>query len=157
MANTPKKRKGPKVRRVPERTCIVCRQVRPKRELIRVVRTPDGHVELDATGKKSGRGAYLCARRSCWEPALHKGRLEREFELTLLPEDRAALEAYLESLPPETAAPVESATAATGDKPARGKRTRTSQPPAAEPTTQAPPAVGDRAVAAGEQAKDARA
>jgi predicted RNA-binding protein YlxR (DUF448 family) len=157
MANTPKKHKGPKVRRVPERTCIVCRQVRPKRELIRVVRTPDGHVELDATGKKSGRGAYLCARRSCWEPALHKGRLEREFELTLLPEDRAALEVYLESLPPETAAPVASATAATGDKPARGKRARTSHPPAADPTTQAPPAVGDRAVAAGEQAKDARA
>lgn len=92
-----------KQRRVPERTCIVCRQVRPKRELIRIVRTPSGHVELDPTGKKSGRGAYLCARRSCWEPALRKGKLEHEFELTLLPEDRAALEAYIESLPHETA------------------------------------------------------
>ncbi|HEU5439517.1 MAG TPA: YlxR family protein [Ktedonobacterales bacterium] len=156
MANTPKKRKGPKVRRVPQRTCIVCRQVRPKRELIRVVRTPDGHVELDATGKKSGRGAYLCARRSCWEPALHKGRLEREFELTLLPEDRAALEAYLESLPPETAAPVESATGTSTGKPSRGKRAQAPQPTAAEPTTRAAPAPGHDAKATGAQSTDAR-
>lgn len=92
-----------KQRRVPERTCIVCKQVRPKRELIRIVRTPENHVELDPTGKKSGRGAYLCARRSCWEPALHKGKLEHEFNLTLLPEDRIALEAYIETLPQETA------------------------------------------------------
>ena len=101
MANPPKKRKGPKVRRVPERTCIVCRQVRPKRELIRVVRTPDGHILLDPTSKKSGRGAYVCARRSCWDIALKKGKLEREFETTLTAEDRAALEAYYASLPPE--------------------------------------------------------
>jgi predicted RNA-binding protein YlxR (DUF448 family) len=96
-----KSKKPAKVRHVPQRTCVSCRQVRPKRELIRVVRTPSGHVELDATGKKSGRGAYLCARRSCWEPALSRGKLEQEFEITLLPEDRAALEAYGETLPTE--------------------------------------------------------
>jgi len=100
-----KHKQVPRQRHVPQRTCIVCRQVRPKRELIRVVRTPEGHVELDPGGKKSGRGAYLCARRSCWEPALHKGKLEHEFGVTLESEDRAALEAYLDSLPPE---PVES-------------------------------------------------
>jgi predicted RNA-binding protein YlxR (DUF448 family) len=99
-----KKTKQPqRARHVPQRTCIVCRQVRPKRELIRVVRTPDGHIALDPTGKKSGRGAYLCARRSCWEPALHQGRLEREFEMAIPAEDRPALEAYLDSLPPEVA------------------------------------------------------
>jgi uncharacterized protein len=99
-----KKAKQPqRPRHVPQRTCIVCRQVRPKRELIRVVRTPDGHIALDPTGKKSGRGAYLCARRSCWEPALHQGRLEREFEMAIPEEDRPALEAYLDSLPPEAA------------------------------------------------------
>ena len=88
---------------MPERTCVACKQQRPKRELIRIVRTSDGHVVLDPTGKKSGRGAYLCARRSCWEPALRKGKLEREFDMTLLPEDRAALEAYVETLPVEAA------------------------------------------------------
>ncbi len=105
-AATPRRRaKSQKPRHVPQRTCIACKQVRPKRELIRVVRTPEGHVEVDGTGKKSGRGAYLCARRSCWEPALKRGKLEQEFELTLLPEDRSALEAYLETLPQEPAAP----------------------------------------------------
>jgi predicted RNA-binding protein YlxR (DUF448 family) len=93
----------PKPRHVPERTCIACKQVRPKRELLRIVRTPDGHVLLDPSGKKSGRGAYLCAKRSCWEPALKKGRLEHEFELTLPDEDRAALEAFVETLPIEAA------------------------------------------------------
>ena len=101
-----KKPKQPqRTRHVPQRTCIVCRQVRPKRELIRVVRTGAGHIELDPTGKKSGRGAYLCARRSCWEPALHQGRLEREFEMAIPAEDRPALEAYLDSLPPEPTPP----------------------------------------------------
>src|SRR5215831_9604925 len=98
-----RRKQQPKPRHVPQRTCVACRQVRPKRELIRVVRTPAGHVELDPTGKKSGRGAYLCAKRSCWEPALRKGRLEHELETTLLPEDRAALEAYIETLPLEPA------------------------------------------------------
>ncbi len=83
----------------------MCKQERPKRELIRVVRTPDGHVLLDPTGKKSGRGAYLCAKRSCWEPALRKGRLEHEFGVTISPEDRAALDAYVDSLPPEAPDP----------------------------------------------------
>lgn len=98
-----KHQQQPRQRHVPQRTCIVCRQVRPKRELIRVVRTPAGHIELDPTGKKSGRGAYLCARRSCWEPALHQGRLQHEFGMAIPDEDLPALEAYLDSLPPEAA------------------------------------------------------
>lgn len=108
--NAPKKAKQPqKVRHVPERTCVACKQVRPKRELLRVVRTPDGHVLLDPTGKKSGRGAYLCAKRSCWEIGLKKGRLEHEFEVTLSEEDRAALEAFVETLPVEAPAPAKAA------------------------------------------------
>src|SRR5579859_5147759 len=125
QANAPRrKQQQPKQKHVPQRTCIVCRQVRPKRELIRVVRAPAGHVELDPTGKKSGRGAYLCARRSCWEPALHKGKLEREFELTLLPEDRAALEAYYETLPIEPASPAPGAGTAKSKKVATPKQTQ---------------------------------
>jgi predicted RNA-binding protein YlxR (DUF448 family) len=123
-----KAKKPPKPRHVPQRTCIACKQVRPKRELIRVVRTPDGHVELDATGKKSGRGAYLCAKRSCWEPALSRGKLEHEFELTLLAEDRAALEAFAETLPPEpSAAPKMGSTRSAGTQRQRVPKSSTSQ------------------------------
>ncbi|HEX8729094.1 MAG TPA: YlxR family protein [Ktedonobacterales bacterium] len=101
-AQAPRRRKAqPRQKHIPQRTCIACKQVRPKRELIRVVRTPDGHIALDPTSKKSGRGAYVCARRSCWDIALKKGKLEREFETTLSADDRAALEAYYASLPPE--------------------------------------------------------
>lgn len=84
---------------IPVRTCVACRESKPKRELLRVVRTPEGHVEIDATGKKSGRGAYLCARFSCWDTAIKKKRLEQEFELVISPEDRAELDAYIATLP----------------------------------------------------------
>ena len=96
-----KPRRAPRPRHVPQRTCVACKQVRPKRELLRIVRTPQGHVELDPTGKKAGRGTYLCARRSCWDLALKKNRLEHEFELTLDLADRTALEAFVETLPAE--------------------------------------------------------
>src|SRR5450432_4426794 len=96
VSKQPKKQKH-----VPLRTCISCRETKSKRELLRVVRTPDGHVAIDATGKKSGRGAYLCARRSCWENAIKKHRLEQEFEVTLSEEDRAGLDAYIATLPKE--------------------------------------------------------
>jgi hypothetical protein len=98
----------------------MCKQERPKRELIRVVRTPDGHVLLDPTGKMSGRGAYLCAKRSCWEPALRKGRLEHEFGVTISPEDRAALDAYVDSLPQE-------APDATAARPKRAAKTASAE------------------------------
>ena len=99
-SNAPKRPKH-----VPQRTCIACHQVKPKRELLRIVRTPEGHVEMDPTGKKSGRGAYLCATRFCWTTALKKKRLEQELETTISEEDRAALEAYIATLPPSEAAP----------------------------------------------------
>src|SRR5437588_9337494 len=84
---------------VPLRTCVACHETKPKRELLRVVRTPDGHVVIDATGKKSGRGAYLCARLSCWEDAIKKKRLEQEFAITISEEDRAGLDSYIATLP----------------------------------------------------------
>jgi uncharacterized protein len=102
MAKTAKQPKRPK--HVPLRTCIACHETKPKRELLRVVRTPDGHVVMDPTGKKSGRGAYLCARRSCWETAMKKKRLEQELETTISDEDRAALEAFIATLPPDETA-----------------------------------------------------
>lgn len=52
---------------VPQRTCIICRTIKPKRELLRVVRTPEQTLYLDNTGKAPGRGAYLCRDRLCWQ------------------------------------------------------------------------------------------
>lgn len=88
-----------KQKHVPLRTCVSCRKTKPKRELLRVVRTPDGHVLVDATSKKSGRGAYLCADFSCWEQAIKKQRLEQELETTISGEDRLELDRFIATLP----------------------------------------------------------
>jgi predicted RNA-binding protein YlxR (DUF448 family) len=87
------------LKHIPLRTCVSCHQTKPKRELLRIVRTPDGHVFIDATGKKSGRGAYLCARLVCWEQAFKGKRLEHEFEMQIRAEDRVALDEYVATLP----------------------------------------------------------
>jgi len=86
-------------RKKPQRTCIGCRHTATKRELIRVVRTPEGRAEVDPTGKQAGRGAYLCANRSCWQRALDRKLLNRALKMTLSDEDAARLRAYAESLP----------------------------------------------------------
>lgn len=59
-----------RVRKLPQRTCIGCRSVRPKKELVRIVRTPDGAILIDASGKQSGRGAYVCRSAQCLERAM---------------------------------------------------------------------------------------
>lgn len=66
-----------RVRRVPQRTCIGCQEVAGKRTLLRIVRTPEGIVELDTTGKRSGRGAYVHLEKACLEKALKGQRLAR--------------------------------------------------------------------------------
>lgn len=75
----------------PQRTCVNCRHVTAKRELIRLVRTADGSVEIDPSGKKNGRGSYLCRARKCWETALKSGRLEHSLNIVLDREHRALL------------------------------------------------------------------
>jgi predicted RNA-binding protein YlxR (DUF448 family) len=62
---------------IPLRKCIACHERYPKRELIRVVCTPEGTIELDLQGKRPGRGAYLCRKPQCWEVALEPKRLSR--------------------------------------------------------------------------------
>lgn len=69
----------PKVHRAPQRQCVACGQVRAKRDLVRVVRTPGGEVRVDATGKISGRGAYVCPEGACVDRAL-AGRLAGALE-----------------------------------------------------------------------------
>jgi predicted RNA-binding protein YlxR (DUF448 family) len=83
-----------KARHIPQRTCVGCRETSAKRQFVRVVRTPAGNVEVDATGKKSGRGAYLCPRPECWEEALRKDRLARALRTTLSQPDRVMLREY---------------------------------------------------------------
>ncbi len=73
----PKQAQPPRVRRQPQRTCVACRDVEGKRTLVRVVRTPDGTVELDVTGKKSGRGAYVHASVECVQKVVKTGGLSR--------------------------------------------------------------------------------
>lgn len=70
-------------RRVPERMCVGCKTMHPKRELIRVVRTPEGEVLLDLTGKKSGRGAYVCHSADCLDAALRGGRLNQALAISI--------------------------------------------------------------------------
>ena len=89
-----------RVKHIPQRTCVGCRTVMPKRQLIRIVRSPEG-VQVDSTGKLAGRGAYLHDRRSCWERGL-KGALARALMTELVTEDRERLQAYLETLPEES-------------------------------------------------------
>jgi predicted RNA-binding protein YlxR (DUF448 family) len=85
----------PGAKQAPQRTCIACRQKKPKWELVRVVRTPPGEVEVDLRGKKAGRGAYLCRRQECWEAGLVKKKLEHALKTELGPTQRAMLREYL--------------------------------------------------------------
>jgi predicted RNA-binding protein YlxR (DUF448 family) len=84
---------------VPQRTCAACRTVRPKRELVRIVRTPEGAVMVDETGKRSGRGTYLCCQRDCWETALAGRQLERALKVALTAETETQLREYAARLP----------------------------------------------------------
>ena len=89
-----------KAKHVPHRTCVGCRVTSAKREFVRVIRTPEGTVELDPTGKRNGRGAYLCARYACWEQALKKDRLARALRSTISPQAQEELRRYAEQLEP---------------------------------------------------------
>ena len=86
-----------RVKHVPQRTCVGCRLVNPKRSLTRVVRTPNG-VQIDPTGKAAGRGAYLHNIRSCWEKGL-KGALAHALKTELTDQDRERLTEFLVTLP----------------------------------------------------------
>ena len=86
----------PKGGHVPLRSCAGCGKKRPKKELVRIVRTLQGSVEVDVTGKAAGRGMYLCPTEKCWKGGLRKGRLDHALRTTLAQPDREALLAYWE-------------------------------------------------------------
>ena len=94
------KKAKPRVKHIPQRTCVGCRQVLAKRSLIRIVRTPEG-VKIDPTGKLDGRGAYLHEIRSCWEAGL-KGALAHALKTELTGSDSEVIREYLDKLPAES-------------------------------------------------------
>jgi predicted RNA-binding protein YlxR (DUF448 family) len=95
----PKKKPVQRIKHVPQRTCVGCREVLPKRTMIRVVRTGEG-VRIDPTGKIAGRGAYLHDRRECWERGL-RGALAHALKMEISIEERAQLEEFMNTLPNE--------------------------------------------------------
>ncbi len=98
-----------KPKHIPIRTCVACRESDPKRELLRVVRLPDGTVQYDAKGKASGRGAYVCASEECIKLAQKRKAFERSLKVAACPAELfvSLLEPHLEvQSPSEPSAPV---------------------------------------------------
>ncbi len=88
-----------KPKKVPMRMCVGCREMKPKRELIRVVRSPEGEVSLDPVGKKPGRGAYVCRNENCLKRAIKQKQLERQLEVQLTEEVAQQLQQTIAALP----------------------------------------------------------
>ncbi|SDM65237.1 hypothetical protein SAMN04488137_1255 [Fictibacillus solisalsi] len=81
-----------KTRKIPMRKCVACQEMKEKKQLIRIVRSPEGEVFVDPTGKKSGRGAYLCNQASCFALAKKKGSLNNQLKAQVPDEVFAELE-----------------------------------------------------------------
>ena len=92
MAGTPKKARPAPARKIPERRCVGCQGTFEKRNLLRVVRSPEGVISIDFSGKKSGRGAYLCKNSACLKKARKSGILARALECEISPEIYEELE-----------------------------------------------------------------
>jgi len=73
----------PKVKKIPQRMCVGCQEMKPKKQLIRVVRTPEDKIEIDPTGKRSGRGAYICPDLECLAKALKGKRLDKALQRSI--------------------------------------------------------------------------
>jgi hypothetical protein len=73
-------------KQIPVRQCIGCREMKPKNELVRVIRTPEGDICLDKTGKKNGRGAYMCLNKACYDKAVKSKGIERSLKCVIPPE-----------------------------------------------------------------------
>ena len=87
-----------KPRKIPMRMCVGCREMKPKRELLRAVRSPEGEVTLDKTGKKAGRGAYVCFDAECLRRAIKQKQLDRALETRLSEETVQVLTDTMEHL-----------------------------------------------------------
>ena len=88
-------------KKTPMRQCIGCGEMKEKRELIRVLKTPEGEILIDATGRKNGRGAYLCRSAACLEKAIKTKGLERSFQMPIGQEVYESLKKEMEKLEAE--------------------------------------------------------
>lgn len=86
------------VKKIPMRKCVGCQEMKSKKEMLRVIRTQEGEFLLDATGKKNGRGAYLCPSSSCLEKAIRQKGLERSFRQAIPREVYETLEREMKEL-----------------------------------------------------------
>ena len=87
-------------KKIPMRQCLGCREMKPKKELIRVVRSPQGDMSLDFKGKLPGRGAYVCPNSACLQKARKAKALERAFSAPMPDEVWEGLEAQMKEVPP---------------------------------------------------------
>ncbi len=87
-----------KTRKIPQRQCVGCREMKDKKALLRIVKTPEGEILLDSTGKKSGRGAYVCPDPECLKKARKSRALERAFGTAIPAEVYDALEGQMVAL-----------------------------------------------------------
>lgn len=85
-------------KKIPMRMCTACREMKPKAQLIRIVKTPEGEIKPDDTGKLNGRGAYICREKSCFEKAVKSNSLARAFSMQISPEVYEKLSKEMESL-----------------------------------------------------------
>lgn len=85
-------------KKIPMRQCVGCREMKPKRELIRIIRTSEDEILVDATGKKNGRGAYICPNRECLDQAVKNKGLERSLKIAVPKEIYADFEKEMENL-----------------------------------------------------------
>jgi len=92
-----------KPKKIPMRMCVGCREMKPKKELLRVVRSPEGEISFDLTGRKPGRGAYVCHSSECLLRAIKQKQLERTFSAPISDEVRDALTEQIANIPKETA------------------------------------------------------
>jgi len=96
-----KKTRPVRTKHVPVRTCVSCRESGSKRGLTRIVRTPEGDVRIDPTGRMNGRGAYLCDKPACWQRAITTPVLARALNAELAPESINALKEFAAGLASE--------------------------------------------------------
>ena len=87
-----------KTRKIPQRQCVGCREMKDKKALLRIVKTPEGEILLDSTGKKSGRGAYVCPDPECLKKARKSRALERAFDTGIAADVYDALEGQMVAL-----------------------------------------------------------